>query len=496
MKTKYRYIILSNFILAGLSVGMMQNNAKADTTQADQSDQTAQVQATQVATQQATTDADISAQNTATTQAASETEDQWNPVQVNDPETTTPDTSTGSTGTTGSDVQVSQGEETPITNGLVTVGDSLAPLYDHNGTQLTVSLQANTGWYTDRQLAGQAGESYYRVSTDAYVSSSYATLSYGHDENGTVRVKGWGAKTYTRSNGGFADSGAANLGANTSWQYSKTDSETGLNYWQVGNNLWINSNDATTAPAYSNPAGYLQISNTQIQPDTSLASPGYNLYNGVEGIKVYLVRQYFGFSNSHTIYDGNVANAVRNFQSRNGLNPTGITDQATWEAMGFSSADWTGIDSYVAPLRTNENSTRSDHVEAMIAQAMEYRGQPWVSGAASSPAYGLDCSGLVTQAMYASGVSPLPVSAIQHAQPGHEWNSRDMWADWRMPHVSSADRQRGYLVFFTDPSTGIIWHVGILLDANTMIDSWPGVVGVSSIYAGKGNIAGFARVFA
>lgn len=74
--------------------------------------------------------------------------------------------------------------------------------------------------------------------------------------------------------------------------------------------------------------------------------------------------------------------------------------------MGFSSADWTGIDSYVAPLRTNENSTRSDHVEAMIAQAMEYRGQPWVSGAASSPAYGLDCSGLVTQAMYASGVSP------------------------------------------------------------------------------------------
>ena len=30
----------------------------------------------------------------------------------------------------------------------------------------------------------------------------------------------------------------------------------------------------------------------------------------------------------------------------------------------------------------------------MISQAQAYLGKPWISGAASSPAYGVDCSGL------------------------------------------------------------------------------------------------------
>lgn len=477
MKTKHKVIIFSNLVLAGLSVAMMQNNAKADTT--DSAVQTAQVQAT------ASNDADQTAQDTTATvqpqtQAAQVTAQADQATQAN--------TQAGGVGATDQPIS------TPVVNGVVTTGDSLASLYDGDGNQLTISLQPKTDWITDQKLSTQAGNTYYRVSNNAYVNGSNVSLNYGKAENGVVRVKDWGAKTSNRSDSGFKDSGLANLDPNSTWQYGRTDTVNGISYWEVGNNLWINSFDATTTPVYSNPAGYFPISNTQIQPD---GQPGYWLYNGVEGIKTYKVRQYFGLGNGHTEYDGATINAVRRFQANAGLPVTGQTDLATWEAMGFSEVDWYGIDSYVAPLQTGINSTRSDHIEAMINQAFKYVGQPWVSGAASSPAYGVDCSGLVTQAMYASGISPLPVSAIQHAQPGNEWNSRYMWNDTaHLPHIAASQRQRGDLVFFTDPSTGIIWHVGILLDANTMIDSWPGYVGTSSIYTGyKGNIAGFARVF-
>lgn len=481
MKNKHKVIIFSNLILAGLSVGLLQNNAKADTA----TDSTAtQVQTTN-------NNENSTTNNIASTQAA-------NSNQTANVQATTPygrvDTNNTQTNDQVSDQPTDQPISTPVANGVVTTGDSLASLYDKTGKQLDISLKPNSDWITDQKLSTQNGNSYYRVSTDAYVNGSTVTLNYGKAENGVVRVKGWGAKTSNRDDSGFKDSGQANLAANSVWQYNRTDTINGISYWEVGNNLWINSFDSTTTPVYSNPEGYLQISNTQIQPD---GTPGYSLYNGVEGVKTYLVRQYFGFSNSHTVYDGNVINAVRNLQARVGLPVTGITDLATWEAMGYSENSWYGIDSYVAPLQTGINSSRSDHIEAMINQAKKYLGKPWISGAASSPDYGVDCSGLVTQAMYAAGVSPLPVSAIQHAQPGYEWNSRLLWKDWRMPHIPASQRQRGDLVFFTNPADGSIWHVGIVLDANTMIDSWPGSVAISPIFSGtKGYIAGYARVFA
>jgi Cell wall-associated hydrolases (invasion-associated proteins) len=220
------------------------------------------------------------------------------------------------------------------------------------------------------------------------------------------------------------------------------------------------------------------------------------LYNGVEGIKTWLVRRYFGYSNAHTIYDGAVANSVRGVQSSHGLPVTGIVDLATWKAIGFSEDSWYGIDSYVAPLRTSISSSRSDHIEAMINEAYRYLGQPWISGASSSPDYGVDCSGLVTQALYASGIDSAPISAIQHAQVGNEWNCQMYWNDNRIPHINFSERQRGDLIFFTDPSSGMLWHVGILLDPSTMIESWPYAVQVHSIYSGRGNIAGVKRVFA
>ena len=353
-------------------------------------------------------------------------------------------------------------------------------------------LGANSSWMTDQVLTYQ-GQTYYRVATNEYLRSKDVVVNYGYAKSGTVVIKSWGGASFSHNGTGFERNGQANFAAGSLWKYNRIDKSNGLIYYQIGNNTWVNSDDATTATIYQNPSGWLQIQNTQIKP---VGTVGYDLYNGVEGIKVWMVRRYFGYSNVHTIYDSSVAASVRSFQARRGLSATGAVNLATWKSMGFSEASWYNIDSYVAPLQTNQTSTRSEHVEAMINEAYKYLGQPWISGAASSPQYGLDCSGLVTQAMYASGINPTPVSAIQHAQPGNEWNSRMLWSDGRIPNVSFNDRQRGDLIFYTDPSTGLIWHVGILLNRDTMIESWPGSVQVHSIYSGRGNIAGVKRVFA
>ncbi|KRK65057.1 hypothetical protein FC72_GL001684 [Companilactobacillus tucceti DSM 20183] len=387
-----------------------------------------------------------------------------------------------------------QGTITPVNGGVVTTFDKITRLYREDGTMIdNFGLSANSPWRTDKKLSLNS-QNYYRVSTDAYANSSDVTLTFGADADGIVKVKDNGAVSYGRGDQGFSkNEGSTNFAAGSMWKYNRTDDLDGLTYYQIGNNVWVNGYDAAPYVAYQNPEGWLQIENAQLQPEGPV---GYELYNDVEGVKVWLVRRYFGQSNRHTIYDSTTTYYVKNFQANHGLPVTGIVNLATWTAMGFSESSWYGIDSYVAPLQTNTLSTRSDHIEAMINQAYKYVGQPWISGAASSPEYGVDCSGLVVQALYASGVNPSPVTAIQHAQPGNEWNSRLLYTDNRIHPVNFNDRQRGDLIFFADPSTGIVWHVGILLDANTMIDSWGPYVGTSGIYSGKGTIVGVKRVFA
>lgn len=369
---------------------------------------------------------------------------------------------------------------------------TITKLYTEDGKLIqSQNLGANTSWMIDQKLIYQ-GQTYYHVATNEYLKAKDVIINYGYVKSGIVAIRNWGGISFSRNDKGFYRNGQTNFSANSLWKYNRVDKSGGLTYYQIGNNIWVNSDDATTATIYQNPSGWLQIQNTQIKP---VGNVGYNLYNGVEGIKVWLVRGYFGYSNTHTIYDSSLAGSVRSFQARRGLPVTGIVNLATWKSMGFSESSWYNIDSYVASLQTNQTSSRSDHIEAMINEAYKYLGKPWISGAASSPQYGVDCSGLVTQALYATGINPAPVSAIQHAQPGNEWNSRMLWSDSRMPRINFNDRQRGDLIFYTDPSTGLIWHVGILLNRDTMIESWPGVVQVHSIYSGRGNIAGVKRVF-
>ena len=347
-------------------------------------------------------------------------------------------------------------------------------------------------------------QTWYNLGGDQWVKSDYAIYSKPGQNNigevtdisGSVQIKyvpGYSINVY-RGYGSHATY-LKQIKHGTIWKVYQKYTDGKQIWYNLGGDQWIQGGYTQFTDgyiAYQNPAGYHHIFTSQIKQSQN---PGYRLYNGVEGIKVYKVRQFFGLSNVHTIYDGTVTSRVRNWQAKHGIKATGIVDYNTWVKMGFNASDWTAIDSYVAPLRTNTNSTRSQHIEAMISEARRYMGKTWISGASSMPAYGVDCSGLVLQALYASGIDLDPISNIQHAQPGNEWNSRLMFRDKQIPHINYNNRQRGDLIFFTDPSNGIIWHVGILINKDQMIESWPFSVQIHSIYSGRGNIAGVGRVF-
>ncbi|MDB6226759.1 NlpC/P60 family protein [Lactobacillus amylovorus] len=244
---------------------------------------------------------------------------------------------------------------------------------------------------------------------------------------------------------------------------------------------------------YQNPKGYHQVHYTQIKP---YGTVGYNLYRGYEGIKTWRVMHRLGTWAGHNLYNPATYNAVKNFQRRHNLPATGDVDLKTWQKLGFSNASWYDIDNYIAPLRAQAWQGLFAHIEAMIHQAYQYMGKPWLAGCSSSPAYGVDCSGLVMQSLYAGGISPTPTSSIGHAHPGNEWNSRNLWADKHLKRVPYSERQRGDLVFYYQPGTHTIWHVAIYLGNNRMIESWPPRVMVQPIINGQRNvIAGIKRPF-
>lgn len=245
---------------------------------------------------------------------------------------------------------------------------------------------------------------------------------------------------------------------------------------------------------YQNPSWMYQINYSQIQPSGPV---GHNIGPGYEGIKTQLVKDRIGTGYQHNTYTTADAYRVMSVQRAHGLPATGWVDYNTWVALGLPADQWTSIDSYVAPLRASAGASRQDHIEAMIRQAYQYMGKPWLAGCSSSPAYGVDCSGLVMQALYAGGINPTSCSSIYHGFPGNEWNSRNLFADPHFMNVSYNDRQRGDLVFYYQPGTHTIWHVAIYLGNNQVIESWPPRVMVQPIVNGQRNvIAGIRRVFA
>ncbi len=194
-------------------------------------------------------------------------------------------------------------------------------------------------------------------------------------------------------------------------------------------------------------------------------------------------------------YSSSVASSVKTFQKNHGLSQTGIVDLTTWKAMGFSEADWYSNGAYVSPIRVGTEGTRSQHIEAMIARAYEYLGDPYVIGASGATGLGVDCSGLVMQALYAAGLEMDGINPVTHAQPGHEYESRNMWNSSKLMKVSYANRQRGDLIFYQN-SKGTVIHVAIYLGNDQVIEAWPNAVKVAPIKdSHRSNIKGVARPF-
>ena len=261
-------------------------------------------------------------------------------------------------------------------------------------------------------------------------------------------------------------------------------------------------NYGLNADYYQNPSNYYQIRDS-IAP---LTGGGYDLSSGYEGLKVAWVIKKLGVNNGNYIgmkadgkcvYGPKTTEKVKEFQKANNLPETGIVDLTTWLKMGYTENDWYHLGAYVTPVKTVPASTKEDHIETMIATAYTYLDTPYVVGASGKPGQGVDCSGLVMQALYSSGIDMSPINPVRHSKPGYEYESANIWASSKMMHVPYEKRQRGDLIFYQN-SQGTVIHIAIYLGDDQVIESTvPAnkviVAPIKNSY--RNNIKGVARPF-
>jgi cell wall-associated NlpC family hydrolase len=273
-------------------------------------------------------------------------------------------------------------------------------------------------------------------------------------------------------------------------------------FWQAGSTTWRifvpASGEATayTSPAaivgsarkYQNPSGYLQLSDTAIPYH---GTRGTTLKQGMLGSRVRVVNIKLGVG-SQGYFTATTTSKVKSFQKKNGLSVTGAVNLATWTKLGYSAASFVNMDNSSFPLKADRSMTRAQLIETMIDTAYEYRGNNYVVGASGSPAYGVDCSGLIFPALYSVGLDPLPSNTYRHAYLTYEYESYHLWYNEKLKHVSYANRTRGDLIFYQS-SRGNVNHIALYLGNNQILHSYPGRgVVVGSIGSG-GKIKGVAR---
>ncbi|ERL64557.1 SLAP domain-containing protein [Schleiferilactobacillus shenzhenensis] len=370
-----------------------------------------------------------------------------------------------------------------------------APLYSGFGAHATATgttLKVGSTWKAATKVTAN-GTTWYQIGTNQWVSGAdIGELAHNAATSTTKTITLTSATPLW--NGIMASYAGSWLPKGSRWKVTaEAKSTNGQTWYMVSTNQWINANAGTIGSTYQNPSPYWQIQSTQIQPTGTV---GYNLVEGSEGVKTWFTLWWLGLSNSYSRMNATAVNKVKYYQRQWGLPVTGVVDVKFWTHMGFPYQRWFDIDKYIAPLKTNANSTRSQHIEAMISTAYQYLGNPYIVGASSSPGYGTDCSGLVMQSLYSAGINPLPSSSIRHAQPGYEWESRNLWANPQLKKVPYSQRQRGDLIFYYEPGTGLIWHVAIYLGNNQVIESWPPKTMVQPIVNSQRSwIAGVGRPF-
>lgn len=167
----------------------------------------------------------------------------------------------------------------------------------------------------------------------------------------------------------------------------------------------------------------------------------------------------------------------------NGVTKVGYQNPAGWPQVSSLSVTLpsyaTGIHTYVTPSRISITATRSECIEAMIARAYEYMGTKYIDKYSRPPGEGVDCSGLVLQCLYATGMDLGEYNPYNHFYvPEQEYNSKLWWERETFKKVPLSSRQRGDLLFYGG-------HVALYLGGDMMIDTIGpnGAVAVKSIYA-------------
>ena len=167
-------------------------------------------------------------------------------------------------------------------------------------------------------------------------------------------------------------------------------------------------------------------------------------------------------------------------------NPSNYYQVSSWTAPKSCAS---GIFSYVTPSMISADASRTDCIEAFIKRAYDYLDTPYVWDYACAPGVGVDCSGLVTQCLYAAGVVTPYTPYAHYHDPWQDHNAENMRADNKFKKISFSSRNRGDLIFYSG-------HVAIYLGNDRIIHALSPSQGVliSSVYS-PGAVTGCSRVF-
>lgn len=180
----------------------------------------------------------------------------------------------------------------------------------------------------------------------------------------------------------------------------------------------------------------------------------YTLLEGMEGTDIdsfQRVLKDLGYLNKVTGYYGTeTIQAVKDFQSRNGLGVDGKAGEQTFDLIYSPNAK---------PSATKaKEERRKANISTMIDVAKKQLGDKYILGDEGPNSF--DCSGLVYYCLREAGSNRRRYNAAGYSQV----------SDWEKI-TSMSDLEKGDLIFFYNDAKTKVGHVGIYIGGGTMIDA-------------------------